>query len=300
MLSAPCFITPTTIRRPGGCTPEGGRAFVSVSLRPFLIAALLGRDPGLPAIVVAGDDRQARELASSLRAWLRPAPRALLPEPWCHLRVAPGASRAPDRAADRGARCAARGREAGGGGHWSRAGRHPGRGRQRGRALGEGSRPLASPAWLHLAQGRSARPRRDRRRPRRRRLRACRPGRRSRSVRDPRRPARPVPLDRGSRRSRRPVRRRDRVAALVQHFTQRSLGEAELVEVAPAAELAAEYRELAEIAAAGGAKDRPDIAELLPVEDFKTFLELIDPDARACCWPPKRRSRPRSPTTGRT
>ena len=59
-------------------------------------------------------------------------------------------------------------------------------------------------------------------------------------------------------------------------FTQRSLGDAELVEVAPAAELAQEYRELAEIAALEKAEDRPDIAELLPVEDFKPFLELVD------------------------
>src|SRR5487761_2169649 len=50
----------------------GGRAFVSLSLRPYLIAALLDRDPDTPAIVVAGDDRQARELAGDLRAWLAP------------------------------------------------------------------------------------------------------------------------------------------------------------------------------------------------------------------------------------
>src|SRR5205807_8266217 len=57
-------------------------------------------------------------------------------------------------------------------------------------------------------------------------------------------------------------------------FTQRSLGDAELVEVAPAAELAEEHRELAEIAALEDAADRPDIAELLPIEDFQPFLEL--------------------------
>ncbi len=57
-------------------------------------------------------------------------------------------------------------------------------------------------------------------------------------------------------------------------FTQRSLGDAELVEVAPAAELASEHRELAEIAALEDAADRPDIAELLPVENFHSFLEL--------------------------
>src|SRR5947209_13571083 len=51
---------------------EGGRAFVSQSLRPYLIAALLEREPGTPAIVVAGDDRAARDLAGGLRAWLEP------------------------------------------------------------------------------------------------------------------------------------------------------------------------------------------------------------------------------------
>src|ERR1700761_6607636 len=51
---------------------EGGRAFVSQSLRPYLIAALLDRDPEHPAIVVAGDDRAARDLAGGLRAWLEP------------------------------------------------------------------------------------------------------------------------------------------------------------------------------------------------------------------------------------
>jgi transcription-repair coupling factor (superfamily II helicase) len=63
-------------------------------------------------------------------------------------------------------------------------------------------------------------------------------------------------------------------------FTQRSLGDADQIEVAPAAELAQEYRELAEIAALEDAKDRPDIAELLPVEDFRAFLELVDEDAQ--------------------
>ncbi len=51
---------------------EGGRAFVSQSLRPYLVAALLESDPGRPAIVVAGDDRAARDLAAGLRAWLEP------------------------------------------------------------------------------------------------------------------------------------------------------------------------------------------------------------------------------------
>ena len=62
-------------------------------------------------------------------------------------------------------------------------------------------------------------------------------------------------------------------------FTQRSLGDAELVEVAPAAELAEEHRELAEIAALEDEADRPDITELLPVENFHPFLELAPADA---------------------
>jgi transcription-repair coupling factor (superfamily II helicase) len=70
-------------------------------------------------------------------------------------------------------------------------------------------------------------------------------------------------------------------------FTQRSLGETAQVEIAPAAELAVEHRELAEIAAATGAfapgergeGERPDIAELLPLERFGSFLELVGEEA---------------------
>ncbi|HYM45584.1 MAG TPA: transcription-repair coupling factor [Solirubrobacteraceae bacterium] len=54
---------------------EGGRAFVSASLRPFLIAALTDRESAAqarPTLVVVGDDRAARDLASDLRAWLAP------------------------------------------------------------------------------------------------------------------------------------------------------------------------------------------------------------------------------------
>ncbi len=56
----------------GRLATDGGRAFVSQSLRPYLIAALANRDDSTPTLVVAGDDRQARDLASSLRAWLAP------------------------------------------------------------------------------------------------------------------------------------------------------------------------------------------------------------------------------------
>jgi transcription-repair coupling factor (superfamily II helicase) len=63
---------------------QGGRAYVSAALRPFLIAALAESGAGLgseaasgarvntPMLVVVGDDRAARDLAGDLRAWLRP------------------------------------------------------------------------------------------------------------------------------------------------------------------------------------------------------------------------------------
>ena len=62
-------------------------------------------------------------------------------------------------------------------------------------------------------------------------------------------------------------------------FTQRSLEEAERVEIAPAAELAPEQRELAEIAASSDESERPDVADVLPVDRFRELLELVPPDA---------------------
>ncbi len=61
-------------------------------------------------------------------------------------------------------------------------------------------------------------------------------------------------------------------------FTQRSLGEAERVEIAPVSELAAEYRARAEVAASLDG-ERPDVAEVLPVERFRRLLELVPDDA---------------------
>jgi len=69
-------------------------------------------------------------------------------------------------------------------------------------------------------------------------------------------------------------------------FTQRSFGEVDGVEVAPAAELAPEHRELAEIAAGDGERPGTDgpqgrwpMAELLPVDRFRAFLDLAPQDA---------------------
>jgi transcription-repair coupling factor (superfamily II helicase) len=62
-------------------------------------------------------------------------------------------------------------------------------------------------------------------------------------------------------------------------FTQRSLEEADRVEIAPAAELGPEHRELAEIAAASDESDRPDVADVLPVDRFRELLELVPREA---------------------
>src|SRR5919112_305147 len=53
---------------------EPQRAFVSSSLRPYLLASLIDAEPDRPALVVAGDDRAARDLAADLRAYLGPRP----------------------------------------------------------------------------------------------------------------------------------------------------------------------------------------------------------------------------------
>jgi transcription-repair coupling factor (superfamily II helicase) len=76
-------------------------------------------------------------------------------------------------------------------------------------------------------------------------------------------------------------------------FTQRSLGDAERVELAPAAELDAEHRELAQLAAAEAAEaaasgedgdaagDRlANLQELLPLDRFRAPLDLV-PDTAA-------------------
>ena len=65
-------------------------------------------------------------------------------------------------------------------------------------------------------------------------------------------------------------------------FTQRSLGDTDRVELAPAAELAAEHRELAELALeessapeGDGDRRRPDVTEVLPTGRFQAPLDLL-------------------------
>src|SRR3954447_18071184 len=62
---------------PGGSALLAGadsapRAFVSAALRPYVLAALADEDPRKPALIVADDDRQARDLAADIKQWLAP------------------------------------------------------------------------------------------------------------------------------------------------------------------------------------------------------------------------------------
>ena len=249
---------------------DGGRAFVSQSLRPYLVAALVDgatrRRP--PALVVAGDDRQARDLAADLRPWLAPRPVRFYPSrgvayeshlaPPPHLvglRVA-----ALDALLEREREPTRRGAA--------------GRRRLRRRAEREGPRPGAAPARLHPPRRRPARPRRGR------------PDlvaagyervdqvedRGQFAIRGGILDLYPATEDRAVR-----VDLFDIEVESIRWFstfTQRCLGETDAIEIAPAAELAAEHRELAEIAALEDAEDRPDVAELLPVDRFQAFLDL--------------------------
>src|SRR5215207_4393667 len=254
---------------PDGATlaRDGGRAFVSSSLRPYVLAALADEDPSRPALVVAGDDRQARDLAGDLRAWLHPRPVRFYPSrgvayeshlaPPPHLvglRVAAldalleydakAGSEAPvvivsavalsEKVPDPSLRP-----------HSFRL-----------RVLDDCMRDLVAAGYERVDQvddrGQFA--------------------------------ARGGLLDIYPATEERAVRV-DMFDIEIESlrwfstFTQRSLGETTEVEIAPAAELAAEHRELAEIAAMDlkgddGAADRPDVAELLPVERFGAFLDL--------------------------
>jgi transcription-repair coupling factor (superfamily II helicase) len=247
----------------------GGRAFVSQSLRPYLLAALLDRDPTEPAIVVAGDDRAARDLAAGLKTWLEPRTVRYYPSrgvtyeshlaPPPHLvglRIAaldalvePGDGQAPVVVVSAVA--------------LSEKVPDP-KLRPHGFVLKPGELlDLDETAMDLVAAGYE---RVDQVEDRgqfaiRGGLLDVFPATEDRAVR--------VDLF------------GDEIESLrwFSTFTQRSLGDAELVEIEPAAELAEEHRELAEIAALEKEEERPDIAELLPVEDFHPFLSLAPQNA---------------------
>ncbi|HEY1591472.1 MAG TPA: transcription-repair coupling factor [Solirubrobacteraceae bacterium] len=251
---------------------DGGRAFVSQALRPYLVAALLDRDPAKPAIVVAGDDRAARDLAAGLRAWLDP--RTVRYYPSRGVTYESHLAPPPHLVGLRIAALDALIDERGDGGEApvvvvsavalsekvpDPALRPHGFTLRAGELLDleETARDLVAAGYERVDQVED------------RGQFAIRGG-----LLDlfPATEDRAVRVDLFG----------DEIESLrwFSTFTQRSLGDAELVEVAPAAELAEEHRELIGLfAALEDEADRPDITELLPVENFHPFLELAPADA---------------------
>jgi transcription-repair coupling factor (superfamily II helicase) len=263
------------------------RAFVSQSMRPYLLAALLDSEPDRPALVVAGDDRAARDLAADLRQFLAPRPVRLYPArgvryeshlaPPPHLvglRIA-----ALDALVD-----GSSAQSAAGDGHGA-----PGAGAP---VVVAGAVALAEkvpdpelrPHGFEIEKGglldldeTTAQ------------LVACGYERVEQVEERGQFALRGDILDVYPATEERAVRCElfdievERLT-FFSTFTQRSLEEVERIEIAPAAELAPEHRELAEIAAAdvaaeGDAAERPDIAELLPVDRFGELLDLLPADA---------------------
>src|SRR6476646_8096641 len=251
---------------------DGGRAFVSASLRPYLVAALSdGAAADRPTLVVAGDDRQARDLAADLRAWLRPRPVRFYPSRGVayESHLAPPPHLVGLRVAALDALLAER-----------VDGQEPPVVVVSAVALSEKvPDPALRPHSFTIRVGElldldeiglqlvaAGYERIDQVEDRgqfaiRGGLLDVFPATEDRAVR--------VDLF------------GDEIESLrwFSTFTQRSLGDADVVEIAPAAELAEEHRELAEIAALENESDRPDIAELLPVDQFHPFLDLAPENA---------------------
>jgi transcription-repair coupling factor (superfamily II helicase) len=251
-------------------TRDGGRAFVSQSLRPYLVAALAdGANADRPTLVVAGDDRQARDLAADLRSWLAPRPVRFYPSRGVayesHLAPPPHLVGLRVAALD---------------------------------ALLEADRP-EPPVVVVSAVALSEKVPDPELRPHSFTIRVGDlldldevghqlvaagyervdqvDDRGQFAVRGGILDVYPATEDRAVR-----VDLFDIEVESIRFFstfTQRSLGDAEAIEIAPAAELAPEHRELAEIAALEEADDRPDVAELLPVDRFHAFLDLAPSDA---------------------
>jgi transcription-repair coupling factor (superfamily II helicase) len=257
---------------------DGGRAFVSQSLRPYLVAALAdGANAERPTLVVAGDDRQARDLAADLRAWLAPRPVRFYPSRGVayESHLAPPPHLVGLRVAALDALL-----EAGSDRAELRDGAEPPVVVVSAVALSEkvpdpALRPhsftirvgdlidLDEVGHQLVAAGYERVDQVD--------------DRGQFAVRGGILDVYPATEDRAVR-----IDLFDIEVESIRFFstfTQRSLGEADAIEIAPAAELAPEHRELAEIAALEEAEDRPDVAELLPVDRFHAFLDLAPNDA---------------------
>src|SRR3954451_23277011 len=247
---------------------EPQRAFVSASMRPYLLATLLDAEPGRPALVVAGDDRAARDLAADLKVFL--GPRAVRFYPARGVRYESHLAPPPHLV---GLRIAALDSLLAGGDEPAvlvasavalaekvpdPALRPHGFEIERGGLLDldEAGDELVACGYERVDQveerGQFA-VRGD--------ILDVYPATEERAVRcelfD-------VEVER---------------LTFFSTFTQRSLEEAERVEIAPAAEIGPEHRELAEIAATEDPDARPDIADLLPVDRFCDFLSLVPAEA---------------------
>ncbi len=251
----------------------GGHAFVSASLRPYLIAALSDRDAvaqARPTLVVVGDDRAAREMAADLRAWLDPRRVRYYPSRGVayESHLAPPPHLVGLRVAALDALLSAHG-----------PGQEPPVVVVSAVALSEKvPDPALRPHSFVLRVGELL----D--------LEECAgelvaagyervdqvAERGQFALRGGLLDVFPATEDRAVRVDMFDVE----IESLrwFSTFTQRSLGDVAEVEIAPAAELAIEHRELAEIAAGEEESDRPDVAELLPVERFGALLDLLDAD----------------------
>ncbi len=245
---------------------DGGRVFVSQSLRPYVLAALLDEERSAPAIVVAGDDRAARDLTVALKAWLAPRPVRYYPSrgvtyeshltPPPHLvglRIAALDALLEEAAAVVVISAVALSEKVP-----DPALRPHGFALRKGELLDldEVAHDLVAAGYERVEQVED------------RGQFAVRGG-----LLDvfPATEERAVRVDLFG----------DEIESLrwFSTFTQRSLGDAEEVEIAPAAELSEEHRELAEIAATME-DQRPDITEVLPIDRFQALLDLLPANAR--------------------
>ena len=239
------------------------RAFVSASLRPYLLASLLDAEPERPALVVAGDDRAARDLAADLKVFLAPRPVRFYPARGVryesHLAPPPHLVGLRIAALDS-----------------LLAGHDAAVIVASAVALAEKvPDPELRPHGFELARGELVDLEETAGQ-----LVACGyervdqvEGRGQFAIRGDILDVYPATEERAVRCELFDVE----VERLTffSTFTQRSLEEVERVEIAPAAELGPEHRELAEMAAATEEAERPDVADVLPVERFGELLDLV-------------------------
>jgi transcription-repair coupling factor (superfamily II helicase) len=243
----------------------GERAFVSASLRPYLLAALLDSSPERPALVVAGDDRAARDLAADLKTFL--SPRVVRFYPARGVRYESHLAPPPHLV---GLRVAALDALASG----------PAVVVASAAALAEKvPDPELRPHGFTIEKGGvlDLEETADQL--------AAAGYERTDQVEDRGQFAiRGDILDVYPATEERAVRCElfdievERLT-FFSTFTQRSLEEADKIEIAPAAEIGPEHRELAEMAALEEAAQRPDVAEVLPVDRFCDVLSLVPADS---------------------